>query len=80
LLFYFVYHWVAQYPYPYDKPSGIVRKPPRDLVGSADIVRYLPYLDLIAMNKEEFSQYLAEYLHTHHILERLGRSPESIRA
>lgn len=71
LLFYFVYHWVAQYPYPYDKPSGIVRRPPKDLVRSADIGRYLPYLDLIAMNKDEFSQHLVEYLHAGRILERL---------
>jgi hypothetical protein len=71
LLFYFAYHWVAQYPYPYDKPSGIVRRPPKELLQSGDVKRYFPYLDLISMDKNEFSQNLELYLGADKVLERL---------
>ena len=76
LLFYFVYHWVAQYPYPYDKPTGIGRLPPRKLLATVDIQPYLPYLDLIAMTKEEFAASLPRYLSADMVLRRLAWQSE----
>lgn len=72
LLFYFVYHWVAQYPYPYDKPTGIARVPPHKLLTTMDMQPYLPYLDLIAMTKEEFAENLPRYLSADKILKRVA--------
>ncbi len=71
LLFYFVYHWVAQYPYPYDKPSGIARRPPKALVQSPAIDDFLPYLDLISMDVDEFKQAVPRYLDAESIQRRL---------
>lgn len=71
LLFYFVYHWVAQYPYPYDKPSGIARRRPKELVQSEEMQKYLPYFDLLSMNQQEFREHAGNYLSADKILERL---------
>jgi hypothetical protein len=71
LLFYFVYHWAAQYPYPYDKPSGIARRPPATLVRTPDVTRHLTYLDLLAMTKEEFARDLPRHLSAERVLERI---------
>ncbi len=73
-LFYFVYHWVAQYPYPFDKPSSLVRRAPKDVLRSAEMVDYLPYLDLLSMDKNEFAQALPQYLSASKIMERLKRA------
>jgi hypothetical protein len=71
LMFYFVYHWAAQYPYPYDKPSGIARRPPAALVRTADMTRHLAYLDLLAITKEEFARELPRYLSAERVQERI---------
>lgn len=75
LLFYFVYHWVTQYPYPYDKPSGIARRPPAQLLQGKDITRFLPYLDMVVMNEGEFHDQAGRYLQADKILERLNAAP-----
>jgi len=71
LLFYFVYHWVMQYPYPYDKPSWIARRPPAKLLRSVDMTPFLPYLDLIAMDTAEFREQVHRYLGAEQILRRI---------
>lgn len=71
-LFYFVYHYVAQYPYPYDKPSGIARRPPADLLSSANVKKFLPFLDLLVTNKEEFLNNLMKYLNAEEVLQKLN--------
>jgi len=71
LLFYFVYHWVMQYPYPYDKPSWIARRPPAKLLGSMDMKPFLPYLDLITMDAREFREEAHRYLSAEQILRRI---------
>ena len=71
LLFYFVYHWAAQYPYPYDKPSGIARRPPAALVRTPDMAPHLAYLDLLAMTKDEFARELPRYLSAERVQERI---------
>lgn len=71
LLFYFVYHWVAQYPYPYDKPSGIARLPPAKLIATADMARFLPYLDMIAMDEEEFRTQSDRFLTAEQVWRRI---------
>lgn len=78
LLFYFVYHWVAQYPYPYDKPTSIGRAPPFRLLTEYDMSPYLPYLDLIAMRNDEFEAALPHYLSAERVQERLALTPRRI--
>jgi len=73
-LFYFVYHWVAQYPYPFDKPSSLVRRTPKDVLRSPNAIDYLPYLDLLSMDEKEFAQALPQYLGADKIMERLKRA------
>jgi hypothetical protein len=70
LLFYFVYHWVTQYPYPYDKPSNITRNPPAKLLRS-DMTPYLAYLDLLSMDEDEFRAQASRYLNAAEILRRV---------
>lgn len=71
LLFYFVYHWVAQYPYPYDKPSAIARLRPRELVQAKGMEKYVPYFDLLSMDRREFHAAINDYLGANQIHERL---------
>lgn len=72
LLFYYVYHWVAQYPYPYDKSTGISRNPPYNLLERKDMKKYLPYLDLIVMSKDEFANNIHSYLSAEKIMEKIN--------
>ena len=58
-LFYYLLHFVLQHPYPYDKGADLVRVPPHRLVASAEIDKYVKFLDLLAMSSDEFGRKLA---------------------
>jgi len=53
-LFYYILHFVQQHPYPYDKAEDVRNKPLSTLVGSAEIIKTLPFLDILTMRQNEF--------------------------
>jgi hypothetical protein len=61
-LFHFILHFVAQWPYPYDKPSGVRDLPPQKLVQSSQVNRYLPTLDALTMSDVEWEERANEFL------------------
>ncbi len=61
-LFHFILHFVAQWPYPYDKPSGIRDLPPQALVRSTGVECYLPALDALTLSAEQWKENLQGFL------------------
>jgi hypothetical protein len=61
-LFHFLLHYAIQWPYPYDKPSGIEMTPPHKLVAGDTITRFIPTLDALSLTKEEWLEALPEFL------------------
>ncbi len=61
-MFHFILHFVMQWPYPYDKPSSVVRRPPQDLVRDPALRAYLPTLDVLALTREEWEEGALGYL------------------
>jgi hypothetical protein len=75
-LFHFILHCVMQWPYPYDKPSGIHARPPHVLLAGRDIERYLDTLDALAMTPDEWRAHAVAALSPHrarHVKEHLER-------
>ncbi len=61
-LFHFLLHYAMQWPFPYDKPSGIERTPPDRLVARDCIENFIPTLDALSQTKEEWREALPLYL------------------
>ena len=53
-LFYYMIHFVLQRPYPYDKASDLVRLPLHRLFASDAVETFLPTLDTLTMNRDEY--------------------------
>jgi Capsule polysaccharide biosynthesis protein len=61
-LFHFIFHFVMQWPYPYHKPSNVREIPLRKLVRSAQIERYLPFIDALACTSDEWTVRQKEFI------------------
>ncbi len=61
-LFHFIFHRVMLWPYPYDKPSGVRTRPPRKLLASSDISRYIPFIDALCCDHDEWITRQGEFL------------------
>jgi hypothetical protein len=61
-LFHFVLHFTMQWPYPYDKPSGLVLNPPQDMLRSKAIDLYLPTLDAMTLTSAEWDLCMGSFL------------------
>ena len=61
-LFHFLLHFVMQWPYPYDKPSDVLALPFRSLLTSADMEKYVPFLDALTLPEAEWHQRIEEFL------------------
>ncbi|MCR9137412.1 MAG: hypothetical protein NXI27_15560 [Alphaproteobacteria bacterium] len=80
-LFHFIFHRVMLWPYPYDKPSGVRARPPQDLLSSADIGRYISFIDALCCERDEWVTRLGEFLTpdgSNHIPVPPNGSPTSI--
>ncbi len=71
LLFYFVYHWVAQYPYPYDKPTYVAQRSVFEQLSGDDMAQFLTYIDLIVMDAPTFEARMGDFLSAERILKRI---------
>jgi hypothetical protein len=54
-LFHFIFHFVMLWPYPYDKPSTVRTTPPRTLLRSGRMARYIPFLDALSCARDEWT-------------------------
>ena len=61
-LFHFILHYVMQWPFPYDKPSGLAAMPPHQLIQSGNIRRYLGTIDAMALTEQEWRRDMPDYL------------------
>ncbi|HEX2652913.1 MAG TPA: hypothetical protein VHN11_04600 [Xanthobacteraceae bacterium] len=57
-MLYFMFHYLLQWRFPYDKPSQIVDCPPHRLIDHPELESYLETLDVLAMTPDEFDQAL----------------------
>lgn len=71
-MLYFIFHYLLQWPFPYDKPSQITAAPPKSLVNHPSIVSYIETLDVLAMDVSEFEQALPELMASEQIERRWG--------
>ncbi len=55
-LFYYLLHYVMQWPYPYDKPADVRNLPMLDLIGSDEVGRFIPTLDALVASKSEYEK------------------------
>jgi hypothetical protein len=53
-LFSYLFHFVWQRPYPYDKPSGVRQLPPSALIARGEISRFVETLDALAADPAEW--------------------------
>jgi len=61
-LFHFMLHFVMQWPYPYDKPSDVLTLPFSELLQSAEMKKYLPFLDALTLPDAEWHERISEFL------------------
>lgn len=71
-MLYFIFHYLLQWPFPYDKPSQISAAPPKTLVSHPSIAQYVETLDVLAMNVSEFEQILPTLMASEQIEKRWG--------
>jgi hypothetical protein len=71
-MLYFIFHYLLQWPFPYDKPSQITAAPPKSLVNHPSIASYIETLDVLAMDVSEFEQALPELMASEQIERRWG--------
>jgi hypothetical protein len=69
---YFLFHYLLQWPYPYDKPSQIVALPPRHLPAIANVATYVETLDVLAMTPSEFEAALPRLTELSQLARRWG--------
>jgi hypothetical protein len=58
-MLYFVFHYLLQWPFPYDKPSQISATPLSELVRDASLKNYIETLDILSMDTFEYDQSLS---------------------
>ena len=60
-LFHFLLHFALQWPYPWDKGGAISQRPPKALVRSGEIQKYIATLDALAMPPDDFFANLSDF-------------------
>ena len=55
---YFIFHYLLQWRFPYDKPSQVSALPPRRLRGDPSIETYIETLDVLSMDVAEYEKAL----------------------
>lgn len=73
-LFYFLFHFAWQHPYPYDKPAHILQRPPAELLRAPDVSRYIPVLDSMTLTQEEFTADMSRFLGAEQIMPRIRQT------
>ena len=71
-MLYFMFHYLLQWKFPYDKPSQISALPPHRLDEAADIEAYVETLDVLAMTPAEFEAALPKLMQIDAIRRRLA--------
>jgi hypothetical protein len=56
-LVYFLFHFVLQHPYPYDKPSQMVQKPINKFFYEPEFSKYNLTFELLTMDKTEYTSF-----------------------
>ena len=56
-IIYYLLHFVIQLPYPYDKPSSIVKNPPNTFFFKTKFLKYFKTLDILTMDVNEYKNY-----------------------
>lgn len=56
-LVYFLFHFVLQHPYPYDKPSQMVENPINKFFYEPEFLKYKLTFELLTMNKAEYTSF-----------------------
>lgn len=69
-MLYFIFHYLLQWPFPYDKPSHITALPPKDLVSDPSIKDYIETLDVLAMEIFEYEEALPHLVARYQIEKR----------
>lgn len=73
-MLYFIFHFLLQWTYPYDKPSQISALRPADLVASKAMAKYVETLDAMTLSPGEWEGGLSSYLSSQAVSRRLGWS------
>ena len=63
-LVYFIFHFVLQMPYPYDKPSMMAQKPINKFFYNDDFSKYDLTFKLLAMDKKEYTDFFKKRMNT----------------
>jgi hypothetical protein len=71
-MLYFIFHYLLQWPFPYDKPSQISAKPLHELSTCSAVSTYIDTLDILSMNYAEFDQILPSLFTKEKIERRWG--------
>lgn len=69
---YFLFHYLLQWRFPYDKPSQISALPPRLLPSDPGIANFIETLDVLAMTRDEFAAALPALVDRARFLARWG--------
>ena len=76
-MLYFIFHYLLQWPFPYDKPSQITALPPKQLVSDPSIANYIQTLDVLSMDISEYDNALPQIADLNRIADHWGwRSPQ----
>jgi len=57
----FLLHYGVQVPFPYDKPSGVERIPPQNIVKHESVKKYLSTFDSLSLTQDEWLKAIHEY-------------------
>jgi hypothetical protein len=71
-MLYFIFHYLLQWPFPYDKPSQISAQPPRSLAHDPAIATYIETLDVLSMEISEYEKTLPRLVARDQIEKRWG--------
>ena len=61
-VFFYLLHYAVQWPFPYDKMTDVLRRPPAELIRNGAIVPYLTTLDAIATSPADFTADLSRFM------------------
>jgi hypothetical protein len=75
-LLYFIFHYLLQWRYPYDKPSQISAVPPKKMLADKAIQSYIETIDVMAMDEVEFNCALGDLTKIERIASRWGWEKE----
>ena len=61
-LFHFILHFVMQWPFPFDKPSGLRSHLLTRYISHSDLPKYLPFLEALATSSTEWRSQMSKYI------------------